>query len=496
DASTDSTGELVEKYVAQQGQQHRFTLIENKEQNGPLACMCAAIYLCDKKEIVIDLDGNDWLAHEDVLSYLNNVYANPDIWMTYGQFIYYHSYARGFASEIPSGIIEKNGFRFHSGCVTHLRTFYAGLFHEIKKEDFFYQDRFIQKAGDLAYLIPLLEMAGAHSRFIPEVLYVYNDSNPLNHHKISTSLETSMDQFIRKKEKYEPLSKFPSYWLPLYSQIEDIYHPTLEDYRFIQNFLTYGKRDRLEQLGDMFYRARNVRIVGDKPEQFPQSGSVAVNCDENERENCILLYATFNQNYPNGIRRLLHLLMESDFQGHVLYRLGGWPNVEGGSLVLAHVPYGFKVSFLKEALRLGYKRALWLDVSIIPLVSLNTIFKMIKEKGCFIMGNDRMVGPYMNRQAAAFFGLNLSQTLQVPSCSAGVFGIYFSNPIGKNLLERWHYAACDKDAFFSARSDQSALSLILHQLGIHDFIDLNKMPHSEQEINQDSLFWLDREFIY
>ena len=32
------------------------------------------------------MDGDDCVAHENVLAYINNVYQNPDVWLTYGQF--------------------------------------------------------------------------------------------------------------------------------------------------------------------------------------------------------------------------------------------------------------------------------------------------------------------------------------------------------------------------------------------------------------------------
>ena len=137
DHSTDGTSELVEGYVKDHDQGHRFTLIKNKEKNGPLACMCRAIDLCDKEEIVIDLDGNDWLAHDGVLSFLDGIYSSSETWMTYGQLVFYPRYAPGFASEIPQEIIEENLFRSYGGAITHLRTFYAGLFQAIAKDDFF-----------------------------------------------------------------------------------------------------------------------------------------------------------------------------------------------------------------------------------------------------------------------------------------------------------------------------------------------------------------------
>ena len=502
DGSTDGTAELVENYVKQWGQDHRFTLIKNLERHGALSCICRAIFSCEKNEIIVDLDGNDWLAHDQVLSILNRTYEDPDVWMTYGQFMFFPEYARGFASQVPKEIIEKNKFRSHGGAITHLKTFYAGLFHLIKKQDFLYENAFIPEAYDLAYIIPIAELAGRHSKFIPHVLSIYNRSHPLNLNKKPSWLEEEMDKYIRSLEKYEPLETLAFLnkedLLPpnsVYKQIQDIRHPTINDYRLIQNYLTNGERPELDHLRDMEARIRDFKLIGQTPRQFPQSGCIHVNCSETELENCILVYASFNIGFQKAAHRLIKLIKESDFRGHILFQLGGWPDAEGGSLVLSHVPYAFKVSFFKEAQRKGYKRALWLDTAVVPLASLNDIFAMIKEKGYFAMGNSHKVGPYINPQAAVYFGLSHEKTFHIPSCSAGLFGVDFTNPLGCSLVERLYRAAYDKDAFFSARSDQSALSIILFQASIHDLISLDRLPHHPSEIRSDSLFWLDREFV-
>ncbi len=499
DAPTDGTTELVEEYVKQWRQEHRFTLIKNHQKSGPLACMAQAVFQCDKTEVVVDLDGNDTLAFDGTLSYLNQVYADPAVWMTYGQFCTYPQFRKGFASQIPPEVITKNTFRTFGGSVTHLRTFYAGLFHLINKEDFLYEGKFIQKAGDLAYIIPILEMVGTHSRFIPDILYVYNNSLPLNDNKASTPLEAQMDRLIRSRKKYEPLEAFPLPDTSLYSQIKDIYRPSLEDYRFVQDFLIFGKRENLDRLGEIYTdRTKNMRIIGESPEEFPKSGKIPVNCSSMDRENCVVLYSTFNLNYPKGLKRLLKHILESDFKGHVLYRLGGWPDAEGGSLTLAHVPYAFKVSYFKEAQRLGFKRVLWLDVAVVPLVSLNHIFDMIQDKGCFVMEAGPKLGGYLNAPTAAYFGLSVEQTKEIPFCSAGLFGVDLSQKIGRTLIDRWDRAAHDPDAFFSPRSDQTALSIILYQLGIGDFISLSRLPHTEvdDKIKPGDLFLLDRGYIW
>jgi len=282
-----------------------------------------------------------------------------------------------------------------------------------------------------------------------------------------------------------------------YDQIEDLNHPTIEEYRLVQDYLSNGNREELNRLGDTAYRMRNFKLIGDVPKEYPQFEIIPVNCTMQERENCILIYSSFNQNFPQAASRLIEQIRASDFRGHILYRLGGWPNVEGGYLNIAHVPYAFKVSFFKEAERLGYKRAFWLDTAALPLVSLNEIFDMIETQGYFVMGNSHMVGPFLNYQAAQAFGITLEEAYRIPSCSAGIFGVDFSKVIGTRIIDKWNEAAHDPNAFFSARSDQNALSIILYQLGATNLIPLSRLPHVEvgDPIMPDSLFLLDRLFV-
>ena len=171
------------------------------------------------------------------------------------------------------------------------------------------------------------------------------------------------------------------------------------------------------------------------------------------------------------------------------------PNTEGGSLDLAHVPYAFKVACFKEAKRLGFKRVLWLDTAVVPLASLNTVFGMIQNKGYFVLGGGRLkVGPYMNPIAAAYFGVTLAETQEIPSCSAGLFGVDLTTEIGQTIIDRWDRAAHDSDAFYSARSDQNAVSIILHQLGIEDFIPWSLLSQTDagDAVKPGDLFVLDR----
>ncbi|MBX3718988.1 MAG: glycosyltransferase family 2 protein [Parachlamydiales bacterium] len=492
DGSTDGSDALVEEHIRQNQQEYRTTHFKNPTQKGELACACQAIFSCNDHEIIVELDGRDWFAHEEVLSTLNEIYADPNVWVVYP------NDAEKSAKPIGHAI---RGIQVPNVAM-HLRSFYAGLFQSIKKEDFLVDGKFFPISDATPYFIPILEMAGGHSKSIPDHLYVRND----RHEEFSKEAEDAARNRLQSMPSYSPLSNLPSFPLmentphgQIYGQIKDICHPTLDDYKLLHNYLFHGPRLNLDRLADIYYGQRTIRILGDSPDQIPVSGLVHVNSTGEEKENCILLFSTYNRNYPRGVRRQLNCIINSEFKGDVLYQIGGWPDEEGRGLVLSHVPYAFKVCFIRQAQRLGYKRILWMDSSIVPIANLNEIFGMIQKKGYLIMGNEPfIVGPYTNPQAAAFFGLTHAETHQIPSISAAVFGLDLTQKVGRDLLDHWYRAAQDPDAFFSSRADQNAFSLLLHVHNISDFIPMRRMPHTEsnQPITPDSLFSLDRIYIH
>lgn len=207
DASTDGTGDLVEAYVREWDTEQRVTLIHNPKRLGALYNTHRGVWLCQPDEIVAILDGDDWFAHEHVLEKLNQAYSDPDVWASYGQFCYYPHRSPGWARQLPDEIIRNNQIRRYDWVTTHLRTFYASLFHKIELRDLQHEGRFFTTAGDLAYTWPIMEMAGSHSRFIPDVLYIYNVASPLNDEKVNFNLQRYFTQVIRSKKPYNPLKE-------------------------------------------------------------------------------------------------------------------------------------------------------------------------------------------------------------------------------------------------------------------------------------------------
>ena len=62
------------EYIKKKNQEHRVTVLENETRIGALANIYRAIHLCSPHKIIVNLDGDDWLAHHEVLAQLDRVY--------------------------------------------------------------------------------------------------------------------------------------------------------------------------------------------------------------------------------------------------------------------------------------------------------------------------------------------------------------------------------------------------------------------------------------
>lgn len=206
DYSTDDTLTCIQTLVQEYSIEEKVQIINNTERKGHLCNQYNAIQKVDPDKIIVIIDGDDWLAHENVFQVIHDTYQDPHVWLTYGQFWYLKKNKKGFCKPIPKEIIEQNGIRDISWRTSHLRTFYAGLFQSILLEDLIHEGTFFPKCADVVTMFAMIEMAGFHTRFIPEILYIYNDDNPLSYHHNPTH-QRELEDCIRKKRRYAPLKE-------------------------------------------------------------------------------------------------------------------------------------------------------------------------------------------------------------------------------------------------------------------------------------------------
>lgn len=206
DCSTDGTGEAVERYISENKLQDKIRLIRNKNRRGALANLHDAIHETNDSHIVVTFDGDDWLAGPDALTIISRMYEDKNTWMTYGSYAEYPSGSVHPPHAIPALVVKGQAYRRAPWLSSHLRTFYAWLFKRIKSDDLKMNGQFYQKTGDMAFMFPLLEMAGTHARWCEKVVYIYNLDNPINDWKEDLHLVLTLDKMIRAKKPYERLA--------------------------------------------------------------------------------------------------------------------------------------------------------------------------------------------------------------------------------------------------------------------------------------------------
>ncbi len=70
-----------------------------------------------------------------------------------------------------------------------------------------YNGVFCDGAWDMVFMFPMLEMAGFKSKFIEDVVYIYNRNNPLNEDKVNHRKIYESEKRIRSMKKYKRMVK-------------------------------------------------------------------------------------------------------------------------------------------------------------------------------------------------------------------------------------------------------------------------------------------------
>ncbi len=210
DASPDDTYEKVKNFVTYQNQWGRFTLLKNEVNSGSMFNHIQMSQYYRPDEIVVMLDGDDFLASDTVLQELNSYYANPDVWVTYGQHISFPDYNISRAKSKSFSTLKTADIREIPWFTSALRTCYGGLFHQVKLEDCLFEGAFLPMASDIAYIYPILEMAREHVFCTKGIWYIYNLGTGINDYRKSRPAQIFFEYWLRGLEPYKKLLDHPS----------------------------------------------------------------------------------------------------------------------------------------------------------------------------------------------------------------------------------------------------------------------------------------------
>lgn len=207
DCSTDGSYDLLPK------DDERAIIVKNETRKTALENIHDAIMNhCEPDDIVVLVDGDDWLPNKNVLSYINDFYNQNDCWIMYGQASWTDG-RRGFASAYPENEFQnlrKSPFR-----VSHIRSFRAGLYQSIKDHDLNFDcmkdknGEFYKMTYDVAIMFPIMEMAGYEKvKFNDTILYVYNRNNPISDDKVNQQLQWDIHAEISNKPSFNKIENY------------------------------------------------------------------------------------------------------------------------------------------------------------------------------------------------------------------------------------------------------------------------------------------------
>ncbi len=201
DCSTDSSYEVTSSICADY---KNFDISKNIRRKGALNNIYNLLSLKVKdpsKTIDILLDGDDYLYSGDVLNIIYEKYLNNNCLITYGS----HLSSKGVQGKKYPWLVRKlNLYRKYFWYASHLRTFRHDLWLSVNPNDLKNKNgQYFSVAWDLAIMFPMLEMAGNRQEFLNDILYVYNDQNPISDHKIRRKEQISAAKEIRRKKRYK-----------------------------------------------------------------------------------------------------------------------------------------------------------------------------------------------------------------------------------------------------------------------------------------------------
>jgi len=225
DHSTDETFEAARAGFLREprNSQSTFQLTRNPKEKGHIRNLIDTIHSLNPSDIVVWLDGDDWLWSSNSLSYVRAAYESPDTWLTFGQFVHSDG-TPGWARDVYRGTDKPRERGF---LATHLKTFRAGLFQQIRISDFLMPaywgpedvaagsviypaetEAWMNLALDIAIMMPMLEMAGERYQFIDRILMCY-ENNPTAQRHDKREAELAEAKRVLAMKPYSRLERAP-----------------------------------------------------------------------------------------------------------------------------------------------------------------------------------------------------------------------------------------------------------------------------------------------
>lgn len=207
DASTDRTVEVLSRLR----QVHEFQIVVNASNQKCPHNIWKGVQLldADPDDVIFILDGDDFLPDNRVFEYIESVFVDPDVWLTYGSYEPWppNTEPRLLIQRYPAEVEAERSFRQWNIWFNHPIVFRKHLFATIPVQEF--QDdhgNWLRGAYDQAIMYPMLELGVDHYRCLDEILYCYNAANPSSDNKVNLEDCQVAAEIIRSRPPFRKLT--------------------------------------------------------------------------------------------------------------------------------------------------------------------------------------------------------------------------------------------------------------------------------------------------
>lgn len=226
----------------------RFQVVAHSRKKYSMGNIHSLIELArpDNEDVIVLVDGDDYLAHDSVLQTVADIYRRHSCWMTYGSYSAPGKPREPVCRPYPQRVVARGRFRSVNWRASHLKTFKYGLWKHIPADAFrvtraevrsalrralltgrwrtyrYWRDigaselndpsgQYAKRCSDRILTTPMLELACCRSRFIPDILYIYRRVERLRPFNVAPERQKWYQRLIRDivhhKPRLTPLSR-------------------------------------------------------------------------------------------------------------------------------------------------------------------------------------------------------------------------------------------------------------------------------------------------
>lgn len=195
------------------------------------------------------------------------------------------------------------------------------------------------------------------------------------------------------------------------------------------------------------------------------------------------------EKYFLGVKRLKNTL-NNFFDGDFLFYSN---ENELGAPKHFDNPYAFKTYAFNNALKLGYKKILWLDASVYAVKDITPAWDIIEKTGFLMQHAGWNCGSWSNDNCLNYFNITRDKAMQMPMYgNAGLLGLNFNFDISNIFFEQWHKASIDNVFIGNWSNDKKTESSDERCLGHrHDMVAgsiiANKLKMNCSYVSQDQI---------